>query len=318
MIADQQGNLFLQNQRCIELWKYPQELIESGDAEKMRQHVLQMVKSSEQFENKVSQLNQNREDVNSEEIELVDGTVLERYSAPIIGKNGKNYGRLWLFHDITERRRAELTLRESESRFRLIAETITDVFWMADAEIGTMIYVSPGYEKIWGLPVTSLYDDPKSFMNSIHVEDRERVSASLRPKEGLPFSHEYRVVRPDGRIGWIWDQGFPIRDQAGHVTGYAGIAHDITEQRQAQIEKTKIEAQLLQAQKMESDAIRESVEKYRQLVENSLQGFSIVQDERFVFCNNAFATMTGYSVEELLSFPHSIALVYPEDRAICP
>jgi two-component system, cell cycle sensor histidine kinase and response regulator CckA len=69
------------------------------------------------------------------------------------------------------------------------------------------------------------------------------------------------------------------------------------------------------AQEKDADTIRELLEKYRQLVENSLQGLSIIQDERFVFCNSAFATMTGYSVEELLSFPHSMVLVHPEDRA---
>jgi two-component system, cell cycle sensor histidine kinase and response regulator CckA len=61
--------------------------------------------------------------------------------------------------------------------------------------------------------------------------------------------------------------------------------------------------------------LKESEEKYRALVENSLQGLSIIQDDRFVFCNNALAAMTGYSIEELMAFPHSIDLVHPEDRA---
>ncbi len=64
------------------------------------------------------------------------------------------------------------------------------------------------------------------------------------------------------------------------------------------------------------EALMESKEKYRILLENSLQGLSIIQDDHFVFCNSAFAAMSGYSVEELLSFPDSKALLHPDDREL--
>jgi len=66
----------------------------------------------------------------------------------------------------------------------------------------------------------------------------------------------------------------------------------------------------------ESSELKRSEEKYRALVENSLQGFAIIQDDRFVFCNGTLASMTGYSVEELMAFPDSKALVHPEDQAM--
>ena len=79
----------------------------------------------------------------------------------------------------SECRRAEEALRESEVRFRLMTETIQDVFWMSTPGIAEMIYVSPAYEEIWGRTRDSLYRSPKSFMEAIHPEDRERVMSGV-------------------------------------------------------------------------------------------------------------------------------------------
>jgi two-component system sensor histidine kinase/response regulator len=125
---------------------------------------------------------------------------------------------------------SEEALRESEERFRLIAETIDEVFWMADVETDRVSYVSPGYDRLWGRTRKSLYQDPRSFLTAVHPEDLERVIADLRLKKiGKPFDHEYRIIRPDGSIRWIRDRGFPVPDGAGQVTRFVGVAQDITE-----------------------------------------------------------------------------------------
>lgn len=137
--------------------------------------------------------------------------------------------------DITKRKRAEEALRESEERFKLIAESITEVFWMADVPIEKMLYISPGYECIWKRTRKSLYQNPRSFIDAIHPEDREQVLANLEvQKDGKPFDHEYRIVWPDGTIRWIWDRGFPVSDMIGRVTRYVGVAQDITERKLAE------------------------------------------------------------------------------------
>lgn len=133
---------------------------------------------------------------------------------------------------VVARGQAEKALRQSEQRFRLIAETIKEVFWIADVETTKTVYVSPGYERVWGRSLESLYETPRSFLDSVHGEDRDRVLAALeRKKTGLLYEVEYRIMRPDGSLRLIWDRGYPVQDEAGQIACYVGVAQDITEHR---------------------------------------------------------------------------------------
>ena len=143
------------------------------------------------------------------------------------------------------RARLEAELRQSEERFRLIAETIDEVVWSADIKGPRRLYVSPAYERIWGRSCRSLQENPRSFADAIHPQDRERVlSAYAFGKTGLPFDHEYRIVLPDGELRWIWDRGFPVRAETGEVIRYIGAARDITERKRAEAALRRNEAHL--------------------------------------------------------------------------
>jgi two-component system, cell cycle sensor histidine kinase and response regulator CckA len=127
--------------------------------------------------------------------------------------------------------------REGDERFRLITETINEVFWMAAHDLSRMVYVSPAYERIWGRTCESVYREPRSFLEAIHPDDLDRVLGDLeRQKPQHPFDHEYRIVRPDGSLRWIWDRGYPVRDDSGEVLHYVGVAEDITERKRAETE----------------------------------------------------------------------------------
>jgi PAS domain S-box-containing protein len=141
---------------------------------------------------------------------------------------------LEIHHHESERLRAENSLRESEERFRQLAENIHEVFWLSTPDKNRVIYVSPTYEKIWGRSCQSLYDSPRDWLDAIHPEDREQVlDAALSEQQTGIYDKEYRIVRADGDIRWIRDRAFPVRDAAGEIYRVAGIAEDITERKEA-------------------------------------------------------------------------------------
>ena len=140
-----------------------------------------------------------------------------------------------IVEDITERRRAEEKLQESEERFRQMAENVEEVLLLFDPELNQVFYVSPAYEKVWGRSCESLYASPRSFLAGIHPDDRPIIAASLELTNRAPGEWEYRVVRPNGTVRWVWDRAFPIRDAAGKVVRIAELAQDITERKQVEV-----------------------------------------------------------------------------------
>ncbi len=137
--------------------------------------------------------------------------------------------------DMTEHKRIEAALRESEERFHQLAEQIREVFWLSDPEKNHIYYVSPGYEQIWGRSCDSLYVSPRAWLDAIHPDDRPRVlQAALTKQVGGEYDEEYRIIRPDGSERWIRDRAFPVHDATGRVFRIAGLAEDITERKRAE------------------------------------------------------------------------------------
>ncbi len=148
-------------------------------------------------------------------------------------------------NDITERKRADEVLRASEERFSQLANNIQEAFWITDIENGIEIYISPAAETIWGRTVESMMGDPAYFLDSILPEDYDAVYQTLeKQKRGERTEMEYRIMRPDGSIRWMWDRAFPILDNSGIVRDVAGIAADITERKEAEAETRRHLAEL--------------------------------------------------------------------------
>jgi PAS domain S-box-containing protein len=137
-----------------------------------------------------------------------------------------------IFANTLARKYVETTIRESEERFRQLAENIDDIFWIRCLENNQLLYISPAYERISGCTCRSIYEDAFSWLSFIHPEDRKFATPNLEAwHQGEHSSIEYRVVRPDGEIRWICDRSFPIRNEQGIVYRYAGIAEDISERK---------------------------------------------------------------------------------------
>ncbi|HEY2973459.1 MAG TPA: PAS domain-containing protein [Pyrinomonadaceae bacterium] len=185
-------------------------------------------------------------------------------------------------------------LGESEQRFRQIAENIHEVFWLTTTDSSKTLYISPAYEAVWGRSCESLYQDPHSFIAAIHPEDDARVTELLGRDRDRDFEIEYRVVRPDGSIRWIWDRAFPIKDESGRFYRIAGIAEDITERKHAE------------------DALRRSEDRIRLIIDTiPIMAWSVRPDGAVDFVNQRSLDYTGLSLEEEIEGPTSI--IHPED-----
>jgi len=144
------------------------------------------------------------------------------------------------------RREGEKALLESEQRFRQLTENIDEVFWITDPISGTLVYVSPARERIWGRNCASLYAAPEQWADAIYPEDRDRIRAAARDKQLRgEYDEVYRICRPDGAVRWIHERAFPVRNDAGVIYRVVGVAQDITE-------KKALEAQFFRAQRLES------------------------------------------------------------------
>jgi PAS domain S-box-containing protein len=124
-------------------------------------------------------------------------------------------------------------LRESEQRFRDLAENVREVFWVAEPDFSRFLYVSPAFGAIWGRSVQSLYDDPGSYAAEVHPDDRHiPVSGVEQLQAGKEIEQEYRIIRPDGQVRWVGVHGFPVQNERGESYRVVGITEDITEQRE--------------------------------------------------------------------------------------
>ncbi len=146
---------------------------------------------------------------------------------------------------LKEHAAAEAGLRESEERFREMAEHVQESFLIRDVATEERLYVSPMWATIWGRPMVEGYH-PTIWFDAIVAEDRAKVRASVdQVREGNATVVNYRVERPDGTIRWVRSRAFPVRDATGVVRRAAAVSEDITELRQ-------VEERLLQSQKMEA------------------------------------------------------------------
>jgi PAS domain S-box-containing protein len=136
-----------------------------------------------------------------------------------------------MIEEITERKQVEEA-----------AENVQEVFWITSLNPTRVTYVSRAYEQIWGRTRDSLYKQRLPWLDGIHLEDQARVGGAIRKQTSREVSVEYRIVRPEGAICWIWGRAFPIRNERGKVSRIIGVATDVTERNRLEREILEISA----------------------------------------------------------------------------
>jgi PAS domain S-box-containing protein len=180
---------------------------------------------------------------------FVEGT-----TTSVLGESGQLQSILMSFRDISERRIAEEELREAEARYRLLVEQLPLITYInVPGESGRWVYLSPQLEEILGYKPSEWTSDFRSFLEAIHPDDRELVTAERAASGGKGrIGLEYRLMAKDGRIVWMRDEAVVVRDLSGKPLYVQGYLLDISVEREAESERHRLEAQLLHSQKMEA------------------------------------------------------------------
>jgi PAS domain S-box-containing protein len=249
-----------------------------------------LYKNSEQFrESWQILLDQKFQQGDAELIKEASSPVFVEYTAKADCLPGQH---VMILRDVTERRRAQLSLLESEERFQQMANNIQEIFWMIDAETKKALFVNQAYETITGWSCESLRDDPTSYEELIHAEDRVHVLSNLDEATRTgQFSERFRIVRAQGEVRWVWVRGFPVRDAEGKIRRLVGTALEITAQKQAE-EQVAANLAIAKAAWAEAEALRKAT-------------LSLTQDLRMDFIMDTLLS----SLEELVPYTCARVLV---------
>jgi PAS domain S-box-containing protein len=197
-----------------------------------------------------------------------------------------------IVRDITERKRAEEALRQSEEQFRLIMENLVDLVALLDLD-GRRLYNSPSYHDILG-DLDKLHGS--SSFDQVHPEDRARVQQAFQEtvRTGVGQRLEYRLVDQDGNARYIESQGSLIRDAQGKILKVLVVSRDVTERKRAE------------------ERLGASERKYRELVQHAN---SIIlrwsRDGRVIFLNEFGQRFFGYTEAEIRG-RHVVGTIVPE------
>ncbi|MGA9672077.1 MAG: PAS domain S-box protein [Terracidiphilus sp.] len=306
LVVNEEGKIVSHNQRFLEVWQIPfSKLVESQNSparatpdEPLFEAGMRRVKDPEAFLTRVRELYADHDAREQFEVELKDSRTLDIYSTSLRNEDGRYLARAWFARDITERRRAEQALIESENRFRVMADGCPTPMWVSDTE-GGIQFTNRKFREFCGNSHEEV--DGRKWQLLIHSDDlQEIVSETNRAvREQTPFKAEARVRRADGEWRWLFMCSEPRLSQDGEFLGHVGLSADITERKQS------------------LQALQSSEEKFRQLAENIREVFRIVPiavDES-LYVSPAYEQIWGRSMESIYGNPESWReAVHPDDR----
>ena len=245
LVVDENSKIISYNRRFIELWGVPLELVKNDTDEPVLEFVTNQAADPGAFLKRIQYLDKHKYDTDSDEVELRNGLIFERYTAPMIGKGDRYFGRIWYFSDITDRKKADFILREKEIQYRNLADSGTALIWTSGTD-KLCNYFNKTWLKFTGR--TLKQELGNGWTEGVHPDDFDRclkiyvTSFDKRKK----FDMDYRLRHISGEYRWIRDMGTPNYNSNREFVGYIGHCFDITEQKHAD-EELRNSRQMLEA-----------------------------------------------------------------------
>lgn len=281
LVVDRKGNIMDYNQKFLEMWQIPQSVIKSRDDNKVLEFVQTQLKDPNNFLDKVRKLYDQPDAVSEDFVEFKDGKFFRRYSQPM--KIGENIvGRVWSFREITERKKTEESLKESEEKYRTVVEQTHDgifIHWNGKFKfVNKRICETTGYneEELYHMSVWDL----------IHPEDRDKVKEMGEKRasgEEAPSIYVTRVVTRSGEIRYLEMAVTRIPYKGRQAV--LGASRDITDRKEME---EKI-IQLNEVLRLLNKNLRHDVLNDLNVVSNSLELYSENKDEKML--DNTFRSI---------------------------
>ncbi len=238
LAVNHDNQVLFANDRFREMWRIPKKILAAKDDDILLQYVIDQLSDPQGFLRKVHELYNSQEE-SFDTLLFKDGRLFERLSRPMPNELEPR-GRVWSFRDVTERKRAEEALRESEERYRSLFDRMMDGVYRSTHE-GKFVDVNPAMVKMFGY-------SSREEMLEVDIKKELYFAPEERGSHVLDTGQEemdvYRMRRKDGSEIWVEDHGFYVHDKQGRVIYHEGMLRDITKRRQIENELSASETEL--------------------------------------------------------------------------
>ena len=286
LVVDEKGERIITNQRLLDMWNVPEIIRNEKNDSPLLDYVIGKTKNPEKFQEKVRYLYDHRNEASRDVIELEDGTVFDRYSSPVLGKDGRYYGRIWTFRDVTEHRRAGEALCQSERRLANIIDFLPDATMVIDREEKVIAW-NRAMEEMTGVPRKDMigrgdhefsipfYGKRRPQLLDLLEKDEKEIISKYQYVErngSLLYAETFAPALYGGKGAYVWATAGPIYDTQGNKIGAIESVRDITDR------------------KREQEELQNNLKFLETLIDTIPSPIFFKDKEgRYLGCNNAFA-----------------------------
>lgn len=271
IIVSETGAIVSHNKRFAEMWRFPKKVLDSDLDEMALMAAQKQLKDPKWFIERVTYLYKARE-ASNELLYFTDGRIFDRYGSPIFGDDGKYFGYVWYFLDITEQKQAEEAVKASEERLRFMAESMPQKVFTATPE-GEVDYFNPQWMEYTGLTFDQIRD--WGWLQFIHPDD---VDENVRTwkysiRTGEPFELEHRFRGKDGTYHWHFSRVHAMRNEQGKIIKWIGSNTDIESAKRTQKRTRQLEelTATLKQQKNQLIELNEAKDEFISLASHQLR-----------------------------------------------